>query len=205
VLRIGLTGGIGSGKTTVANYFSELGIEIIDADEIVHELSSPGHTCFESIIHHFGEDVLNADGSINRQALAQQVFNNETERKILEGILHPAVRLSMHKAVENVQSSYCILVIPLLAETGFNDLVDHVLLVTADNKKRIQWISERSDLDIKQIESVMATQASDDERKNIADDIIENNGSLESLQLQVEKLDKVYREKAKYFDLEPGT
>jgi len=193
VLKIGLTGGIGSGKTTVANYFANLGIEIIDADEIVHELSRPGHSCFDAIIHHFGEDVLNEEGCINRQALGQIVFKNETERKILEGILHPAVRLSMHMAVENVHSPYCILVIPLLVETGFNDLVDHVIVVVADDKKRINWISERSGLDNQQIKSIMATQASDDERIKLADDIIENNGSLESLSLKVKELDKKYR------------
>ena len=193
VLKIGLTGGIGSGKTTVANYFANLGIEIIDADEIVHELSRPGHSCFDAIIHHFGEDVLNEEGCINRQALGQIVFKNETERKILEGILHPAVRLSMHMAVENVHSPYCILVIPLLVETGFNDLVDHVIVVVADDKKRINWISERSGLDNQQIKSIMATQASDDERIKLADDIIENNGSLESLCLKVKELDKKFR------------
>jgi dephospho-CoA kinase len=132
VLRIGLTGGIGSGKTTVADYFSELGIEIIDADEIVHEISSPGHPSFDAILHHFGKGILSADGTINRQALREKVFNNETERKVLEGILHPAVRLSMHQAVKNVRSPYCILVIPLLVETGFADLVDRVLVVTAE-------------------------------------------------------------------------
>ena len=193
MLRIGLTGGIGSGKSTVADYFSELGIEIIDADAIVHEISTPGHPSFEAILHHFGKKILSDDGTLNRQALSQKVFNNETERKILEGILHPAVRLSMHKAVENVRSPYCILVIPLLVETGFPDLVDRVLVVTADLDRRKDWIKQRSRLNNDQIKSIMAAQASDEERSKIADDVIENNGSLESLFLKVEELDQKYR------------
>jgi dephospho-CoA kinase len=197
VLRIGLTGGIGSGKTTVADYFSELGIDVIDADEIVHELSSPGHPSFDAIIHHFGEDILNVDGTINRQTLGQKVFENSAERKILEGILHPAVRLSMHQAIKEVRSPYCILVIPLLVETGFADLVDRVLVVTADSNRRKEWINQRSGLNNKQIESIMAAQASDEERRQIADDVIENTGSLESLFLKVEQLDHEYRTKVK--------
>ncbi len=195
MLRIGLTGGIGSGKTTVADYFSELGIEIIDADEIVHEMSSPGHPSFDAILHHFGNNILSADGTINRQALRDKVFNNETERKVLEGILHPAVRLSMHQAVKNVRSPYCILVIPLLVETGFADLVDRVLVVTAECSQRKDWIKQRSGLSNEQIESIMDAQASDEERRQIADDVIENNGSLESLFLKVEELDLKYRTK----------
>ena len=195
MLRIGLTGGIGSGKTTVADYFSELGIEIIDADEIVHEISSPGHPSFDAILHHFGESILSADGTINRQALREKVFNNETERKILEGILHPAVRLDMHQAVKNVRSPYCILVIPLLVETGFADLVDRVLVVTAECSQRKDWIKQRSGLSNEQIVSIMDAQASDEERRQIADDVIENNGSLESLFLKVEELDLKYRTK----------
>ncbi|MEA1889173.1 MAG: dephospho-CoA kinase, partial [Pseudomonadota bacterium] len=92
MLRIGLTGGIGSGKSTVANYFSTLGIDVIDADEIVHKLSVPGQQTFNVITEHFGIDILNTDGTINRQALANKVFKNETMRKELEAILHPAVR-----------------------------------------------------------------------------------------------------------------
>ena len=195
MLRIGLTGGIGSGKTTVADYFSELGIEIIDADEIVHEISSPGHPSFDAILHHFGESILSADGTINRQALREKVFNNETERKILEGILHPAVRLDMHQAVKNVRSPYCILVIPLLVETGFADLVDRVLVVTAECSQRKDWIKQRSGLSNEQIVSIMDAQASDEERRQIADDVIKNNGSLESLFLKVEELDLKYRTK----------
>jgi len=193
MLRIGLTGGIGSGKSTVANHFSTLGIEVIDADEIVHKISTPGHQAFDAIIHHFGNKILNTDGTINRQELRDIVFSNIEERKILEAILHPAVRLSMHQAVQNVRSPYCILVIPLLVETGFDDLVDRVLVVSADSNRRSGWIKQRNGLSGDQIESIMAAQASDEERRKIADDVIDNNGTLDSLFRQVEKLDQIYR------------
>ena len=193
MLRIGLTGGIGSGKTTVANYFSSLAIDVIDADEIVHKISVPGQQSFDAITEHFGEDIHNADGTINRQTLAKKVFKNETARKELEAILHPAVRAAMKLAVQEVRSPYCILVIPLLVETGFTELVDRVLVVTADREKRFAWIKQRNGLSDGQIESIMAAQASDEEREIIADDVIENNGSLESLHQQVEELDRIYR------------
>lgn len=196
MLRIGLTGGIGSGKTTVADHFSSLGIKVIDADEIVHHVSSPGHHSFDAIIHHFGDDILNADGTINRQKLGQRVFSDAAERQVLEAILHPAVRSVMQRAIQEAppSSPYCILVIPLLVETGYTELVDRVLVVTAERKKRIEWVKKRSGLSDEQIESIMAVQASDNERRKIADDVIENNGTLYSLFLQVEKLDRKYRE-----------
>ena len=115
-------------------------------------------------------------------------------RKKLEAILHPAVRESMQLALENIHSPYCILVIPLLVETGFDDLVDRVLVVTAKRDRRIDWVKKRNALTAAQIESIMAAQASDEQRKKMADDIIENNGSFESLFQKVQMLDKKYRE-----------
>ncbi len=177
----------------MANYFSSLAIDVIDADEIVHQISVPGQQSFEAITEHFGEEIHNADGTINRQTLAKRVFNNETARKELEAILHPAVRAAMKLAIQEVRSPYCILVIPLLVETGFTELVDRVLVVTADREKRFAWIKQRNGLSDELIESIMAAQASDEEREKIADDIIENNGSLESLLQQVKLLDQKYR------------
>lgn len=194
MLRIGLTGGIGSGKTTVANHFATLGIHIIDADEIVHRISSPGHQAFNDITRYFGNDILNDDGTINRQKLSQRVFSDIAERKVLEGILHPAVRMVMQQEMKQSTSPYCILVIPLLVETGYTDLVDRVLVVTADREKRIAWVKQRNGLRAEQIESIMAVQASDEDRNKIADDILENNGPLDSLFQQIENLDRLYKE-----------
>ena len=197
MLRIGLTGGIGCGKTTVADYFSRLGIDIIDADEIVHRISAPGHPLFDRIVQTFGSGILAEDGTLIRQKLSEIVFADETSRKNLEAILHPAVRESMQLALQDVHSPYCILVIPLLVETGFDDLVDRVLVVTAERDRRINWVRERSGLTTVQIESIMATQASDKQRKEIADDVIENTGTLAALYQQVEVLDQKYRKLAR--------
>ena len=197
MLRIGLTGGIGCGKTTVADYFSRLGIDIIDADEIVHRISTPGYPLFDRIVQTFGSGILAEDGTLNRQKLREIVFADETSRKNLEAILHPAVREAMQLALQDVHSPYCILVIPLLVETGFDDLVDRVLVVTAERDRRINWVRERSGLTTVQIESIMATQASDKQRKEIADDVIENTGTLAALSQQVEMLDQKYRRLAK--------
>ena len=194
MLRIGLTGGIGSGKTTVANHFATLGIHVIDADEIVHRISSPGHQAFNDITRYFGNDILNDDGTINRQKLSQRVFSDIAERKVLEGILHPAVRMVMQQEMKQSTSPYCILVIPLLVETGYTDLVDRVLVVTADREKRIAWVKQRNGLGTEQVESIMAVQASDEDRNKIADDILENNGPLDSLFQQIENLDRLYKE-----------
>ncbi|MEA1889179.1 MAG: dephospho-CoA kinase, partial [Pseudomonadota bacterium] len=161
------------------------------------KLSVPGQQTFNVITEHFGIDILNTDGTINRQALANKVFKNETARKELEAILHPAVRAAMTKAIRECRSAYCILVIPLLVETGFTELVDRVLVVTAGREKRLAWIKQRNGLSEDQIESIMAAQASDQQREAIADDIIENNGSLDSLFRQVENLDRTYRVKVK--------
>lgn len=194
MLRIGLTGGIGSGKTTVANHFATLGIHVIDADEIVHRISSPGHQAFNDITRYFGNDILNDDGTINRQKLSQRVFSDIAERRVLEGILHPAVRMVMQQEMKQSTSPYCILVIPLLVETGYTDLVDRVLVVTADREKRIAWVKQRNGLGTEQVESIMAVQASDEDRNKIADDILENNGPLDSLFQQIENLDRLYKE-----------
>lgn len=193
MLRIGLTGGIGSGKTTVANYFSTLGIDVIDADEIVHRISTPGHPAFDAIIRYFGTDILTKDGTINRQQLGQRVFRDDTERKVLEEILHPAVRTTMQLQIKESNSPYVLVVIPLLVETGFTDLVDRIVVVTANKDKRVAWIKQRNGHNETQIREIMAAQASDDERNRIADDIIENNGSLDSLFQQVNMLDQKYR------------
>ena len=197
MLRVGLTGGIGSGKTTVADHFCRLGIDIIDADEIVHKISTPGNQAFDQIEQVFGDEILNNDGSINRQKLRETVFSDKNRRRQLEAILHPAVRAAMQHAITDVKSPYCILVIPLLVETGFDNLVDRVLVVTAEHNKRIEWIKKRSALTTEQIESIMTAQASDEQRRKIADDIIENTGSLDSLHDQVEILDQKYRKLAK--------
>jgi dephospho-CoA kinase len=194
MLRIGLTGGIGSGKTTVADNFAALGIDIIDADEIVHKLSRPGEPVFTAIVAAFGESILNADGTLDRKRLGEIVFSDSEARSKLEKIIHPVVRRRMNEEITRVSSPYCILVIPLLVETGFTDLVDRILVVTADEQRRIQWLKARDGFRAEQVRSIMQAQASDEERDRLADDIIENSGSIEQLLRKTEELDRKYRQ-----------
>jgi dephospho-CoA kinase len=190
MLRIGLTGGIGSGKTTVADHFAALGIDVIDADKIAHELSRPGEPVFTAIVAAFGESILNADGTLDRKRLGEIVFSDSAARSKLEKIVHPVVRRRMNEEITRVSSPYCILVIPLLVETGFTDLVDRILVVTADEQRRIQRVNARDGFRAEQVRSIMQAQASDEERDRLADDVIENSGSIEQLLRKTEEIDR---------------
>jgi len=196
MLRIGLTGGIGSGKSTVARRFATHGITVIDADEIVHALSQPGETTLEAIVARFGPRSLTSDGHLDRDWLRQHVFANPEERRALEGILHPAVRAAMQAAASAASGPYCVLVIPLLLETGFTDLVDRILMVMAPREMRIARVAARSRLDRAQVEAIMASQASDEQRLAAADDVIDNDGDLSETDARVDALDRRYRELA---------
>ena len=196
MLRVGLTGGIGSGKSTVANYFRQLRVDVIDADDIAHSLSQPGTAVYDDIVNHFGKEVTGKDGRLDRDWLRKCVFTNPHEKDVLEGIVHPAVRSSMEIKLTAVTSPYCVLAVPLLIETGFTDMADRVLVVMADESIRIQRVKQRSGLSEDQIHSIIDSQATDDERLQAADDVIINNSSLQTLLHQVEALDRKYRELA---------
>ncbi|MGV6825484.1 MAG: dephospho-CoA kinase [bacterium] len=196
MLRVGLTGGIGSGKSTVAEYFRKLGIEVIDADNITHSLSQPGTVVFDDIVSHFGQQVVLEDGTLDRDWLRKHVFADTAEKAALEKIIHPAVRSSMEIKLTAVKSPYCVLVVPLLIETGFTDMADRVLIVMASESIRTKRVMQRSGLSEDQIHKIMSTQATDADRLDTADDVIINDGKLDTLQHQVEALDKKYRELA---------
>jgi dephospho-CoA kinase len=192
MLVIGLTGGIGSGKTTVANMFAELGVDIIDTDIIARQLVAPGQTALKDIAHHFGQSILNSDGQLDRHKLAKITFNNDTERDALESILHPAIKKTMLKELNAVSAPYCIAVIPLLIETGQQQLVDRVLVVDCDPVDQLQRVQQRDQRSEAQIVSIINSQASQSARLNVADDIIQNSADLDKLHQQVIKLHKKY-------------
>lgn len=193
MLRIGLTGGIGSGKSVVAEMFRELGISIIDADEIAHQLVAPGSPLLAAIIGHFGESYLQADATLDRQKLAQFVFSRPDEIKTLESLLHPAVRTSIKQQLEaHRDESYVLVVIPLLIETGYTELVDRILVVDCEEAQQIQRVLARDDRDPQQVQKIMQQQVSRAERLRQADDVIENSSDLASLQAQVARLHKHY-------------
>lgn len=192
MLKIGLTGGIGSGKSTVAKYFAEFGITVIDADQIVHELCAADTPGTKKIIAHFGNKVLTKDGSLNRNYLRKLIFQDVSEKKWLEHLLHPLVYQEMHRQIQKAPSPYCILVIPLLFETKAEKFVDRILVVDSPEKLQIKRIQKRDKISAAEIKKICASQISRAERLARADDIIHNDQSIENLQKQVIKLHKKY-------------
>ena len=196
MLRIGLTGGIGSGKSTAAKLFAQHGIKVIDADVISHALSHQGQPAYDHIVQHFGEQAVMNDGELDRNWLRERVFSDPADKQALENILHPAVRSTMEIQLTAVESPYCVLVVPLLIETGFSDMVDRILVVLASEANRIERVRKRSDLSEQQVRNIINTQATDAGRLEVAHDVVTNDGPLHALQGQVDALDRKYRELA---------
>jgi len=190
--RIGLTGGIGSGKSTVAGLFRKLGIETIDADQIARELTLPGTPEFEQIRDAFGSKVIDSSGNLDRKTLGEIVFSSDEKRRILESILHPPIRKDMLEKSLQSKSPYCILEIPLLIESGQYRDMDRVLVVTCKSSIRIQRLQQDRNLDTPTIVRILDAQLSDDERSANADDVIVNDSTIESLVKQVSALHRVY-------------
>lgn len=193
-LVIGLTGGIGSGKSTVADCFSDLGVPVIDTDILARELVEPGQPALAEIIKAFGEECLSADGSLDRDYLREQVFSDPGLRKKLEAILHPAIRNLVRERIEAVSTPYCITVIPLLLETRQTDLVDRVLVVDAEESSQLDRVMARDQLSKAAVTAIMHTQTDRETRLAAADDIILNDSSLESLKDKVQTLHTRYME-----------
>jgi dephospho-CoA kinase len=193
MLRVGLTGGIGCGKSIVAEMFRERGITVIDADQIAHDLVKPGSPVLTAVIEHFGKSYLNADGRLDRQKLAQHVFAQPEQKKKLEALIHPAVRSTIRQQLEaHSQESYVIVVIPLLFETGYTELIDRILVVDCDEQQQVQRVQQRDSRDTEQIQNIMRQQIGRSERLSQADDILTNNTSLAALQHQVAELHQKY-------------
>ena len=182
MLKIGLTGGIGSGKSTVAEMFSNFGITIIDADVIAHQLTQSGSDCFNEIKQLFGKDFIDNNGELNRKKIAQTVFSNPSKKTALEKILHPKIRHRILQEIEQSrQDDYIILAIPLLLETDFTDLVDRIIVVDADDDLRIHRIQQRDHRPEDQIKDIMNSQIDRGLRLQQAHDILYNNGETQAL------------------------
>jgi len=192
MLRIGLTGGIGSGKSAAALLFSARGAPIIDTDEIARALVEPGQPAYEEIIKNFSEDILDGNRRIDRDKLRERVFDNAAERERLEAILHPRIRETVRAKIADLDSPYCIVVVPLLIESGFDDLVDRVLVVDANENLQIQRTVTRSGLSEPEIRKIMSAQATRAQRLQRADDVIENNADRKQLEKEVERLHQWY-------------
>jgi dephospho-CoA kinase len=184
-LVIGLTGGIGSGKSTVAGIFQQLGVPVIDADAIAHAMVAPGQPALEEIIEAFGPASLDASGVLDRDRLRKLVFSDPGQRRRLEAILHPKIRCEIIALITNITAPYCIVVIPLLLETEQQDLVDRILVVDAGEDRQIARVTLRNGLPRSEVAAIIAAQASRDARLAAADEVITNDGSLDELAGQV--------------------
>ena len=193
--KIGLTGGIASGKTTVCDLFKELSVEIIDADVISHELSKKGGDAFEEIVEAFGDQIIGDDGELDRKKLRSIVFNDKTKKQILEMIIHPKVLLSINKKIEASQSNYLIISVPLMIETGMNAMMDRVLLIDCNVETQIERLSQRDQSSREEAIKIIESQASIESKRELSDDRIINNNetSIEELTLKVKELDDFYR------------
>ncbi len=191
MLRIGLTGGIGCGKSTVSLLFEQLGVPILDADEISHQLVQIGQPALETIRDIFGSEMLLENGALNRVALKNLIFENSLAKKQLESILHPLIFQEICYQIDLLTAPYCIVSVPLLFETHSESLVNRILVVNCDEETQIERVTKRDNLPLKQIQSILATQVSATFRQNHADDIIENSKN-NALAEQVKKLHNFY-------------
>ncbi len=192
-LVVGLTGGVGSGKSTAAGFFREFGVPVIDADEIARELTLPGQPALREIAEAFGTEVLDAQGRLDRAALRRIAFADEDARRRLEAILHPRIRERMEEALAEVaEAPYAILVIPLLLEARQQDLVDRVLVVDADPALQVRRVMARDGVDEAQVRAIMAAQVDRETRLAAADDLILNEDDLDELKRQVQALHQRY-------------
>lgn len=195
-LRIGLTGGIASGKSTVADMFSDLGIAIIDTDVIAREIVEPGQPALEDIRDRFGEDVIDAAGNLLRRELRKIVFDDEQARLDLESILHPRIGAEVLRQAGAADGPYQIIVVPLLVGSALLEFVDRVLVVDCDEDVQIQRLLARDAETIEQAQKILAAQASRGERLGIANDVVRNDGPLRESKQQVADLNQYYRQLA---------
>jgi dephospho-CoA kinase len=191
-LVVGLTGGIGSGKSTVAGLFQKLGITIIDTDQLARDAVQPHTAAFDIIVKKFGAVVVSESGGINRKALRDIVFTDRLARAWLEQLLHPLIREEMARQATTATSPYCIAVIPLLFETTPNPIISRILVVDIKEGLQIQRASHRDKESAAKVEAILHAQVSRETRLAGAHDIIYNDKSLADLIPQVEKLHKLY-------------
>ncbi|OUS31067.1 dephospho-CoA kinase [Thalassotalea sp. 42_200_T64] len=188
-LVIGLTGGIGSGKTTVADLFAQYGIDIIDADIVAREVVAPGTTALARISEHFGSDYILENGQLDRSKLRHRVFANEQDKIWLNMLLHPVIRETMNEQCKAAKSPYCLLVAPLLIENGINKSVEKVLVIDVKPETQITRTISRDNNSKEQVENILAAQVSREDRLAHADFVIDNDAcSIDELKQQVELL-----------------
>ena len=201
---VGLTGGIGSGKSTIAELFAELGVPIIDADLVARQVVEKGSPLLAEIAAHFGPEILLEDGALNRAALREKVFNHESEKQWLNQLLHPAIRHEMLRQLAAQQAPYCIFMVPLLIENNLTALCQRVLVVDVSEQTQMTRASQRDNNQLALIKNIMQSQVSRSERLQHADDVINNDAdlseSLPQLKQKVLSLHHLYLQLAEKFN-----
>lgn len=202
---VGLTGGIGSGKSTIANLFAELDVPIVDADIVAREVVAKGTPLLEQIAQHFGQSILLENGELNRPALRQLIFANEAEKNWLNGLLHPAIRKAMLKQLSRQTAPYTLFVVPLLIENNLTKLCHRVLVVDVSPQTQLMRAAKRDKNNVEQIQQIMNSQVSRTERLKWATDIINNDKDLPEnlphLKQKVLELHRFYLQQAEKIDV----
>lgn len=190
---VAITGGIGSGKTTVANQFAALGIEVVDADLIAREVVAPGTPALAAIVNHFGPEILTEQGLLDRRVLRERIFSDPAAKSWLNALLHPIIRSEMLRQCAAVSSPYCLLVVPLLVENRLTELADRVLVIDVDEATQIERTCRRDGVSREQAEAILASQANRSERLAMADDVLDNqSGTTETIRERILALHETY-------------
>jgi len=192
VITIVLTGGIASGKTAVSDCFAGLGVPVIDTDLIAREVVEPGQPALDRITEVFGSDFLTSEGRLDRQKMRQAIFSDPGQKSRLEAILHPLIAEEVALRVKELDSPYCILVIPLYAQSSAYTWIDRVLVVDVEEKVQIERVIARDNISRNQAKSILSAQTHRQDRLALADDVIDNSGSLTELQEKVIALHRKY-------------
>jgi dephospho-CoA kinase len=183
-----LTGGIASGKSAVSQFFAQRGVPVIDTDLIAHEIVEPGQAALVRIAEAFGQEFLDGNGRLDRKKMRNAIFSDPGLKNRLEGILHPAIAAEVDQRIAQVDAPWCILVVPLFKEGGLFTWIDRVLVVDVEESVQIERVTERDGITREQAQSILDAQPSRRERLALADDIIDNSGSLEELKARVDDL-----------------
>ncbi|MBL6703064.1 MAG: dephospho-CoA kinase [SAR86 cluster bacterium] len=194
---IGLTGGIGSGKSAAANFFQNEGVTVIDADQLAREVINPNSQGFQSVVDYFGSRIIGEDGSIDRAQLREEIFDDQDKKKALESITHPLVRDLMSERIASSTSPYLIIMVPLIFETNSMSAYNRILVIDCDATLQMKRASLRDNNSSEQIQKILDSQCSRSERLSIANDVIPNNDSLENLKTRSLAMHKFYLELCK--------
>ena len=189
---LGLTGGIGSGKSAISAMFEELGIQVVDADIVAREVVEPGSTGLEKITEHFGDEILTTDGSLDRAKLRAIIFADESQKQWLNNLLHPLIRESMLAQLQQATSQYVILVAPLLFENGLDQFCDHTLLIDVPVKVQITRTTARDNISVELAKQIIASQMPRADKQQKATDTLDNNRLLSEVKIDVQKLHEKY-------------